>query len=150
MLGFPKERCQHETGSKWGRSPITPFSRPRFRLCESLCRENGVIGLRPHLERKRKLTLVAPTARGVTADRDKERGGGIRAPARVLQVQKMLKLHVRPDGVIHPEEVRRQIDAAAGSDIVVGKLGDYRVGILDREAIQAAEIARLGAAAQAH
>ena len=76
--------------------------------------------------------------------------GWLFAVALGLQEQQILELDVRTNRVIQTEVMRRDVDADTRSQIVVRKLRDERVCILDGKHIKAAYVAPLSGSAQAY
>ena len=92
-------------------------------------------------KRYRDLTQVTPRARSIAAEWDKEGSGGIRVAPFRLQEQQILKLDIGTNGVVHTEVVGGEVDAEAGSEVIVGQLGNQRVRVLDCKHILTAQIA---------
>src|SRR5438477_5576059 len=91
---------------------------------------------------ERELHLVTERRGCAALQRHEKKLGRVARPPRALNEQQVLPLEEARQPEIEAERVDGYVDARPGSEVVVGELRDQGIGVLDRELVEEAHVAR--------
>src|SRR2546426_5704707 len=128
------------------------FRTPPFEILRSFCysrvtrllSSHNAIG-RPHLptplERERQLAEVAERRIGASRKRDKKLLRGVARTPLLLDEKQVLPLEEARQTKVKTHGVNGDVNPRARAQVVVGKLGNQGIGVLDGKLIEEAHVA---------